>query len=158
VDRRLLRIALALALASPATAAGAHAELPPPAAGLPGGTVDPALDTTPPQLALDGRRAQPLSPVLEAYATCSERCQFDASARVRGVPSLDFLRVVTPTKASEGGRRLRFELRVSPRADRLIEAALRAGRRVRVKVAVTAYDLAGNDTSHSLRIRVLPQT
>jgi hypothetical protein len=149
VDRRLLRIALALALASPATAAGAHAELPPPAAGLPGGTVDPALDTTPPQLALDGRRAQPLSPVLEAYATCSERCQFDASARVRGVPSLDFLRVVTPTKASE---------RVSPRADRLIEAALRAGRRVRVKVAVTAYDLAGNDTSHSLRIRVLPQT
>lgn len=159
MDRRLLTIALALALTASLSAAIAVADeppppLPPPVTGLPPGAVDPALDTKPPELVLGGRRAQPLSPVLEAYAMCSERCEFEASARVRGVPTLDYLRVVTPMKASEGGTRMRFELRVSRRAHRLIDAALRDGRRVRVQMDVTAYDLADNDTARSLRIRV----
>jgi hypothetical protein len=113
-------------------------------------------DSAPPQLELGGKRFQRLGPVIEAYATCDEPCEFEASARVDGVPALRYLRVVTPAKASEGGTRMRFELRVTKRAHRLINEALRAGSRVRVQFDVVAYDLASNETQRSRWIRVVP--
>jgi hypothetical protein len=121
----------------------------PPAAG-------DASDREPPRLELGGRRGQRLGPVLEAFATCSEPCEFDASARVDGVPGVKHLRVVTPAKAGQGGTRMRFELRVSRRAHKLINEVLRAERRVRVEFDVVAYDLAENATERTRWIRVLP--
>jgi hypothetical protein len=118
--------------------------------------VGDAPDSQPPELVLGGRRWQRLGPVLEAFATCSERCEFEASARVEGVHGLRYLRVVTPAKAGEGGTRMRFELRVSRRAHKLINEALRAGTRVRVEVEVVAYDLANNPTERRRWIRVGP--
>jgi hypothetical protein len=143
VNPRLLTAALACALLAPLPGAVAGAQ-------------EPATDDQPPGLVLEGRRWQRLGPVLEAFATCSERCQFEASARVEGVPGLKYLRVVTPAKAGEGGTRMRFELRVSRRAQRLLNDALREERRVRVQVEVVAYDLADNATERERWIRVGP--
>lgn len=123
-------------------------EPPPPAA--------PAPDQRPPRLVLRGRRTQRLAPMLRAYGTCDERCEFEARARVHGVPELRSMRVITPSKASEGGTRMLFELRVSPRAEKLFRRALAAGREARVTLEVTAYDLADNATDRSLSIRVEP--
>ena len=113
-----------------------------------------ALDSEAPVLTLGGKRGQPLGPALEAVALCSERCEFEASARVEGVPGLRTLRVVTPAKAADGGTRIRFEVRVSRRAHKLINAALHGGARVRVRIDVTAYDLAENASERSRWIRV----
>jgi hypothetical protein len=115
----------------------------------------PAIDERPPQLLLRGRRTQRLAPVLRAYGTCDERCEFEAMARVAGVPNLHGLRVVTPAKASDGGTRMRFEVRVSPRAEKLITRALGDGREVSVALRISAYDLADNLTERSRSIRVL---
>jgi hypothetical protein len=116
----------------------------------------PITDDRPPELLLRARRTQRLAPVLRAYGTCDERCEFEASARVAGVPDLKGLRVVTPAKASDGGTRMRFEVRVSPRAEKLITRALRDGRTVTVVLRVSAYDLADNLTERSRSIRVVP--
>jgi hypothetical protein len=158
VTPRRLTVALACALALPLGAAAALAQEPaplPPPAGLPPES-GAATDADPPLLELGGRRNQRLARVLEAFATCSEPCEFDASARVDGVPGLKYLRVVTPAKAGEGGTRMRFELRVSRRAHRLIDEALRAGGLVRVEFDVVAYDLADNSTQRVRWIRVHP--
>jgi hypothetical protein len=128
----------------------------PPPAGAPPASPDPALDAVAPKLLLGGRRFQRLAPRLDAHGTCSERCEFEASARVHGVPGLSFLRVVTPTKSSEGGTRMNFQIRVSRRAHKLMNRALRDGRRVRVAVTVFAYDLAANETEATRWIRVGP--
>lgn len=128
----------------------------PPPAGPPPAAADPALDAAAPRLVLGGRRFQRLAPRLEAHGTCDERCALEPSARVHGVPELRYLRVVTPAKASEGGTRMRFEIRVSRRAHKLINNALRDGRRVRVEMEVYAYDLAENETVATRWIRVGP--
>jgi hypothetical protein len=117
---------------------------------------DAPLDAAAPELRLRGRRAQSLATVLRAYGTCSERCEFEARARVHGVPSLAWLRVVTPAKAGDGGTRMLFEVRVSLRAEKLLRRALRDRRTPRVTLSVTAYDLAGNPTERELTIRVTP--
>jgi hypothetical protein len=116
----------------------------------------PVPDERAPVMWLRARRTQRLAPVLRAYAVCDERCEFETRARVHGVPDLRALRVITPSKASEGGTRMTFEVHVSPRAEKLIRRALRAGRDVRVSLEVTAYDLAENATERSLTIRVEP--
>lgn len=156
---RLLTAALACALVAPLSGANAGAQepgppVPSPAAPPP--AVGDTSDSQPPELELGGRRWQRLGPVLESFATCSERCEFEASARVEGVPGLRYLRVVTPAKAGEGGTRMRFELRVSRRAHKLINEALRAGTRVRVQVEVVAYDLANNAIERQRWIRLGP--
>ncbi|HEX8741640.1 MAG TPA: hypothetical protein VF712_00765 [Thermoleophilaceae bacterium] len=158
MNPRPLTVALVCALALPASGAIAAAQEPPPAPADAPPAADGAApaDAEPPQLVLGGRRWQRLAPVLETYATCSERCEFDASARVAGVPGLRYLRVVTPAKAGEGGTRMRFELRVSRRAHKLISEALSDAQRVVVEVDVTAYDLADNSTERTRRIRVVP--
>ena len=115
---------------------------------------EPELDAIAPQLVLGARRVQRLAPRLEAYGICDERCEFEAAARVRGVPGVGALRVVTPAKASDGGTRMRFEVSVSPRAHKLMNAALRERSRVRVVVEVAAYDLAGNESVAERSIRI----
>jgi hypothetical protein len=117
---------------------------------------DQQLDVAAPRLVLGGRRVQRLGPHFEATALCDEPCEFDASARVVGVPGLTFLRVLTPTKAGEDGRQMRFAIRVSRRAHKLINNALRDGQRVRVAVDVAAYDLADNEATGTRWIRVVP--
>ena len=149
---RIGAIACALVLS---LAASALARAQEPAPG-PAPIAAPALDASAPHLVLGGRRVQSLSPHLEAYAICDERCEFEASARVRGVPGLDDLRVVTPAKASEGGTRMHFHIRVSPRAHKLMSGALRDGRRVSVTLDVLAFDLADNATDGRRWIRVRP--
>jgi hypothetical protein len=156
VDPRFLTVVLACALTLPAWGATAGAQEPAPPAAGPPPALEAAPDTEPPELVLGGRRGQRLVPALEAFATCSERCEFETSARVEGVPGLRFLRVVTPAKAGEGGTRMRFELRVSRRAHKLISEALHGERRVRVEVRVVAYDLADNFTERVRWIRVRP--
>lgn len=127
---------------------------PPPPVAPPPPLATPPMDLLAPRLVLGGRRRQPLGPVLSAFATCSERCELDASARVQGAPGVGSLPVVTPAKAGEGGTRTRFEVRISPHAERLMLRAIRAGQEVRVVVSVYALDLAENETAATLRIRV----
>lgn len=138
---------------------------PPPSGPPPGGAASPLpppppaaplLDERAPALKLRARRTQRLAPILRAYGTCDERCEFESSARVSGVPDLRSLRVVTPAKASDGGTRMRFEVRVSIRAEKLIWRALRAGAEVRITLRVFAYDLADNESERSVSIRVGP--
>ena len=158
MNRRRRIAALACALVLPAWgAAPAGAQAPPRAPeAAPAPPVDPALDVAAPRLVLGGRRFQLLAPRLEAHGTCSERCAFEATARVHGVPRLSKLRVITPVKASEGGTRTQFAIRVSLRAHKLMAAALRDGRRVRVELEVYAYDMADNETVATRLIRVGP--
>ena len=111
----------------------------------------PALDATAPRLVLGGPRIQRLGPHLEAHAMCDERCEFEAHARVHGVPGVRHLSVVTTDKASE---RMHFHIRVPPRAHQLMADALRAGRRVGITLHVLAYDLADNETEGRRWIRV----
>jgi hypothetical protein len=148
VNARPSVAALACALALPLGAAAlARAQTPEP---------ETQLDVRAPRLELGGRRVQPLAPRFEAFGSCDEPCEFEASARVHGVPGLSFLRVITPSKASEGGTQMRFHLHVTPRAHKLMNDALRDGRRVRVEVTVAAYDLAENETEGRRWIRVRP--
>ena len=153
-----LAIAGACALAAALAAVPAAGQEPAPVVPAPpvAPPADDALDFTPPTLVLGGRRVQRLAPQFELFGTCDERCEFDASAQVQGVRGVRHLRVVTPEKASDGGTRMRFEIRVSPRAHKLINAALRDGVRVRVEVLVLAYDFADNETESVRRIRVVP--
>jgi hypothetical protein len=145
------------AIAAAALAAPAGAQEPAPVVGsAPPVAAEDPFDLTPPRLVLGGRRVQRLAPTLEAYGTCDEPCEFEASARVLGVPGLIQLRVVTPGKASQGGTRMRFDIRVSRRAHKLISGALRDGARVRVEVVVLAYDFADNETERVRRFRVVP--
>jgi hypothetical protein len=121
-----------------------------------GAPSDPELDVQAPRLVLGARRVQPLAPRFEAFGTCDERCEFEATARVYGVPGLRYLRVITPSKASDGGTRMRFHIGVTPRAHKLMNDALRDDRRVRVAIDVFAYDLANNETEGRRWIRVRP--
>ena len=154
-----LAVAGACALAAALVAVPAAGQEPAPVVPAPPVSppaADDGLDFTPPKLVLGGRRVQRLAPRFELFGTCDERCEFDASAQVQGVRGVRHLRVVTPEKASEGGTRMRFEIRVSPRAHKLINDALRDGVRVRVEVVVLAYDFADNETESVRRIRVAP--
>lgn len=147
--------ALLCALALPLAGAGlAAAQAPPspteaPVAGM-------GDDVSAPRLVLGGRRVQRLAPHLEAHGTCDELCELDASARVHGVPGVRYLDVVTPGKTAAGGARMHFHVLVSPRAHRLMNDALRDGRRVSVALSVFAYDLAENETLARRWIRVRP--
>jgi hypothetical protein len=161
VNARRSIAALLCALSAPvAGAALAHAQAPVPAPAVPMPEESPpdefALDAAAPRLVLGGRRVQPLAPRFEAHGTCDERCEFEATARVYGVEGLRHLRVFTPSKASDGGTRMRFHVAVTPRAHKLIDKALRARRSVRVAVDVAAYDLASNATEGRRWIRVRP--
>ena len=150
------RAALATALAATALAGPAGAQDPAPVVPAAPAVAENPLDTTAPRLTLSGRRVQRLAPSLEAFGACDEPCEFDASARVLNVPGLTHLRVVTPEKASAGGTRMRFEIRVSPRAHKLMAGALRDRVRVRVELVVLAYDFADNETERARRLRVVP--
>ncbi|HEX8052574.1 MAG TPA: hypothetical protein VF517_06235 [Thermoleophilaceae bacterium] len=163
MDRSRRIAALACALALPLSAAAlAAAQEPAAPAGEPAApAVDPpaaapAPDVTAPRLLLGGRRAQHLAPHLEADGSCDEYCEFEISARVYGVPGLRQVDVLTPDKAGEGGARMHFHILVSPRAHRLMNDALRDGRRVAVALNVIAYDLADNQTAGRRWIRVRP--
>ncbi|MDQ3933783.1 MAG: hypothetical protein M3340_04035 [Actinomycetota bacterium] len=150
------RASVAAAVAVAALAGPASAQDPAPVVPVAPPEAENPLDVTPPRLTLGGRRVQRLARSLEAFGTCDEPCEFDASARVLNVPGLTHLRVVTPGKASAGGTRMRFEIRVSPRAHKLMNSALRDGIRVRVEVVVLAYDFADNETEQARRLRVVP--
>jgi len=54
----------------------------------------------------------------------------------------------------EKGSRARLRLRLSKRAWQLTQRALRAGRRVRVRVTLTARDSAGNAATAQRLIRL----
>jgi hypothetical protein len=118
--------------------------------------VQPQYDKVAPHLLLTGARRQHLAPRLGFYATCSERCEFDAEARVRGVHGIRTVKVFTPAKASNGGRRVRFEIKVTGRAAALLRRAFKQRERPRLSVTVSAIDLAQNETVRKLFIRVVP--
>jgi hypothetical protein len=124
-----------------------------PASGRPAG---PTVDKAAPRLALSGRTTQHLRRNLDLFARCSEPCEFEALARAHGAPHLHSLRVVTPTKASDGGREVRFRIKLTRRAVRLLRRALRAGHRPRISVLVRAIDLGENETDRRLVIRIVP--
>jgi hypothetical protein len=148
-----------IAVRRPATAAGAVALLLLLLSSSLARAAEPpaAEDKAPPALTLSGRTLQRIAPVLIAYALCDERCEFAASARAVGVPGVGALRVVTPAKAGDGGTRMRFEIRLSPRALKLMRRALARGARLRVRLSVSAYDLAENRTDRSMAIRLRPE-
>jgi hypothetical protein len=114
------------------------------------------VDKRAPRLLLDGDRRQRLNHTLAFYATCSERCQFFAEARVHSVYGMHSAHVFTPGKASNGGRRVRFVIRLSGRAHALIRRAFRHGNHPSITALVTAVDLAQNESNGKLLIRLKP--
>src|SRR6185503_3035962 len=101
------------------------------------------LDSTPPALDVRARTVGKRRVVLEV-ACPSERCTATAGGRIV-VPGLVNALGMRPVVAQiEKGSRARLRLRLSKRAWQLTQRALRAGRRVRVRVTLTARDSAGN--------------
>jgi lysophospholipase L1-like esterase len=116
----------------------------------------PPSDTTPPTLNLSGAsqnilrrrgvRVVASSPVEASTVTAK------GTVSVRGGSQLFTLRSVTRQIAQ--GAKTTLKLKLKRRAFRAIASALRAGKRARAKITVTAKDAAGNVTTKRRTIRL----
>jgi hypothetical protein len=126
---------------------------PPPVGPPPPGT--PLTDVTAPQLILGGGGSQRLGKAIRIRASCrDEPCR----VRARGTLSVpDASRVFRLRSASaqlSRGQIATLKLRLSRRALTAARKALKAGRRVRARIAVVAVDAAGNRRVKRLSIRL----
>ena len=121
----------------------------------PNGGEIPEDDTTPPALALSGRKRQRLGRTVVVRAACDEACTATATGTLR-VPRLArVFRLRRSTRSIAAGGSARLKLGVTRKARRAARRALRRGRRVTAAVKVTAADTAGNRASKRRTIRIV---
>jgi len=129
-------------------------ELVPPGGGGDGG------DTTPPELALSGKKVQKLGRFVRLRALCaSEACDVDATGSLqirkrRGKSSRRRLKLRSASAALAAGQRGVLKLRVPRKARRAAEAALDANAKVQAKLRVIATDAAGNTTALGRKVKL----
>lgn len=142
-----------------------------PVAGGPGGTVVPISaplrkDTKRPILHLKGGR-QRLRRSVHVVARCNEPCAFGARGvlrfssrahRANDAKALArTLRRLAPNR-HRARTRVVLRLKLRPALRKRARKAIRGGRKVTARVKVTAIDVAGNRTSHTVSARlVLPK-
>jgi hypothetical protein len=114
----------------------------------------PTRDVTPPGAVLSAARSQRLNGLAVSIVS-NENGTAAATARVN-VPNASRsyrLRRVRRSLVANSKRKLRLVLR-GRAARRAVRGALRRGRRLRVRVTVTAHDKAGNATTRKRSIRL----
>ena len=106
----------------------------------------PAADTRPPTVRIESRRRQrPLRlGGFRLAMSCDETCGATATGRVRIAGSKHTYVLRRVTRQLAANKRVRLKLRASKRALRALRSAFRRGKRVRVTLAVTGRDAAGN--------------
>src|SRR4051794_497820 len=139
-----------------------------------GGAPAPAPGTTPPTGAADTRapvvkllaaaRQRPWrTGVVRLRVSCDEQCRVGArgtflitrTRRGAGAARARLLRSATTKATLAAGARVTIKMKVSARTRRSLLKALRRGRRVTLRVAVTATDAAGNTRRTSARSRIV---
>lgn len=113
----------------------------------------PPTDTAAPELALSGPRTQAIGRSIVVSARCDEPCDVVASGTL-SVPNARTYRLndVTARIAAEGTEALRLKVRKAARKATI--KALKAGKKVRARVTVTASDGAGNRDSAKRTVRL----
>ena len=103
-------------------------------------------DTSAPQGKLSGKKTQKLSTSVAVTVAClDESCQAAASAGVSvPIEAAKRFQLKRANAAIPQGGSKKLKLKLSRKARKAIRAALRKGRKVRVKVKVTLTDAAGN--------------
>jgi hypothetical protein len=84
---------------------------------------------------------------------CSERCTVRASARFAGASSSGFL---PSSRKVAAGERVRFKLRLGQKALKGVRRLAGRGKRVRVRVDVTARDASGNKVTRTRYVVAVP--
>jgi glucose/arabinose dehydrogenase len=77
-----------------------------------------------------------------AYARCNEPCSLAAGGRLR-IGRRSYL-MRTAARSAQAGRRVRVKVRLTARGRRALERRLRRGRRASVRLTLRATDAAGN--------------
>src|SRR3954447_795362 len=108
----------------------------------------PPVDRTPPRLALAGAASQKLTATY-VTAGCDEPCVLTASATVTGVRGVRPLPMAVPAKAIAAGQQVRLVAKPAGKAAKLIAAALKQHKKVKIVVKVQAQDVAHNAASGS---------
>ena len=121
----------------------------------------PPGDTSPPELALSGRKRQRLAAFVSVDARCpDEACRVAATGALvfrrtarRGSPPRR-LRLRKASSDLPAGERRRLRLTIRRKARKAAGAALRKGIRVRGRLTVTATDSSGNTTVRHRTVRL----
>jgi hypothetical protein len=112
-------------------------------------------DRTPPRLSLTRARKQRVAHNRSVAfgALCSERCTLKASARFAGERSSGFL---PASRKVAAGERVRLKLRLGQKALKGVRRLAGRGKRVRVRVDVTARDASGNKVTRTRYVVAVP--
>jgi hypothetical protein len=118
----------------------------------------PPKDVTPPRLTVARKYRQHLSPHRSLYVDvrCDERCAVAVGARIDVPGRDDPFRAAQAIPSLAGGKRASLRLMLTPKAGRAARRALRKGKQVVAKLRIVARDAAGNQTTKSRRVLVLP--
>ena len=115
-------------------------------------------DTTPPKLTFSGRTSERFTSRASSvflFAKCSEQCALTAQGTVSVAGSRKVVRTGKATLTLAPGKRGKVVLSVSRKLRKTIRAALKHGKRVRVKVRVTVVDAAGNKRASTRVLRLV---
>lgn len=113
-------------------------------------------DTTPPDVALSGKKTQELGKSVAVGVACQEACLASATGFV-DVPRTAVakrLKLRGAEAAIAAGEKQKLKLRVPRKVRRAIRRALESGETVKAKIRVAAADAAGNDTVEKRAIKL----
>jgi Lysyl oxidase len=117
-----------------------------------------AQDKIAPNLTFSGRTSERFTSRASSvflFASCSERCALTAQGTVSVLGSKKAARTGTAKLTLAPGKRGKVVLSVSRKLRRTIRAALKHGKRVRVRVRVTVVDAAGNTRTSTRVLRLV---
>jgi hypothetical protein len=111
---------------------------------------EPALDVLGPRLRIDAAHTRRVAPRLRVRVRCNERCTVVAHGTLHG---LGGKRLPVVKRHIAPGRTIRLTLRLDRRVG-AVRRALRAGRRVSLRLVITATDAAGNQVTRRATVRL----
>lgn len=116
-----------------------------------------APDTRRPRLKLAGAHRQRLSRALHVFARCDEACSLRASGALRfGGARASIAKPIVTRRTAAAGQRLKLAVRLRGQTLRRAKRALSLGRKVTVKVTVSARDASGNTARRSFGVKLRP--
>jgi hypothetical protein len=118
-----------------------------------GGGGGTAGDTRRPTAKLGGKRTQDIDK-LAVTVTLDEAGTVSATGTVRVPGSAKTYRFKRARKSATAGKRVKLRLKLSKKGKRAVKRSLRAGRKLRAKVTVTAADRAKNRTTKRKTVRL----
>ena len=119
----------------------------------------PPADTTAPKLDLDAKKSQKLDKSVEVTVGCDEACAASATGKIAvksggGSKKGKSIKLKAASAPVVAGQTATLKLKLSKKSLKKAAAALKAGAKLKAKIAVSVTDAASNASTDTLRVKL----